>query len=184
MQHTTFPLWPGQTDQTCGAWRLVKGRAMSLFAGEASRLQAVAGGLWVTLSAPPVGPGNASGDYFLAAGEALNVPAGSHVVMEPWAPDADEMRDAQFDWLPALAPQRVPVDVRWQVGVRQPLADLRGGLATVAAALAGLATGLAGVLVGFAADLVAAVVRPLRGETGFRALMAVSSAPKAQARIS
>lgn len=180
MKHTTLRAWPGQTDRVPGYWRLVQGRAMSLSAGQDARLLAVSGGLWVTLNLPQVGPGNASGDYFLSAGETLTVPAGSHVVMESWAQAGSG--DAQFDW--ATVPAQDRVAVRWQVGVRQPLADLRAGLGAVGVALLGLATGLAGVLAGFATDLVAATARPLRGGVGFRALMAVSSAPKAQGRIS
>jgi hypothetical protein len=178
MKHTTLPAWPGQTPAAPGAWRLVPGRAMSLMAGEGAVLKAVEGGLWVTLSMPAVGPANDSGDFFLLSGQSLSVPAGAHVVMEPWARDG--RGDAHFDWHALPVAHMAPVSVRWQVGVRQPLTNLRAGLAAVGAAVAGLVTGLAGGLVGFAADLIALTARIL----GFRALMAVSNAPKAQSRIS
>lgn len=184
MKHTTLPVWPGQVDTAPGNWRLVQGRAMSLFAGECARLHAVAGGLWVTLNQPQVGPGNVSGDHFLSSGQSLTVPAGSHVVMEPWS--LAGKGDAHFNWEPLLAnvdlptPQEAPVSVRWQLGVLQPLADLRVGLATVGAALRGLTVGLAA----FAANSVAETARAFCRGAGFRALTAVSNAVKAQARIS
>ena len=86
MKHTTLPLWPGQVDTAHGNWRLVQARAMSLLAGEDARLCAVAGGLWVTLNQPHVGPGNASGDHFLSPGQSLTVPAGKARVTAPAAP--------------------------------------------------------------------------------------------------
>jgi len=178
MKHTTLPVWPGQVDTAPGNWRLVHARAMSLFAGEDTHLQAVAGGLWVTLNQPHVGPGNASGDHFLSPGESLTVPAGSHVVMEPWSQAGQG--DAHFNWENLPVPEAAPVSIRWQLGVLQPLADLRAGLAAVGSALRGLTIGLAF----FASNSVAETVRALCRGAGFRALMAVSNAVKAQTRIS
>jgi hypothetical protein len=178
MKYTSFPAWPGQDTATLGCWRLVQGRAMSLLADEGARLQAVNGGLWVTLNQVHQGPGNASGDIFLAPGQVLSVPARSHVVIEPWATCGPS--DAHFDWVPMQKVRVANVSLQWQLGVIQPLADLRAGLSAVGAALRGLALGLGD----FAAGLVAETVRAFGRGTGFRALMAVSSATKAQGRIS
>ena len=66
-------------------------RAISLRPVEPSRLYVNQGRVWVTLNAPHVAGG--LDDHVLGAGQSLDVPAGAHVVMEPWAaPDALPVR--------------------------------------------------------------------------------------------
>lgn len=79
-------------------WPLDASRAISLRPVEASRLHVLDGRVWVTLNAPQVAHG--LGDHVLTAGQTLDVPAGAHLVMEPWVRGAA----ARFDWcvVPAL----------------------------------------------------------------------------------
>lgn len=65
-------------------WQLGAGAAASLRAVRPSRLAVREGRAWVTW-----GDGC---DRIVAAGEALEVPAGAHVVVEPWQPEGGPLR--------------------------------------------------------------------------------------------
>lgn len=65
-------------------WQLRSGGAASLRPTAPSRLAVREGRAWVTW-----GDGC---DRIVAAGEALEVPAGAHVVVEPWQPEGGPLR--------------------------------------------------------------------------------------------
>jgi hypothetical protein len=88
-----------------GAFRLQNGRAISLYPKLPSLLRVMPesrSGLWATLSLHKGSRGSApSEDYFLQANQSLEVPAGAHVVIEPWRTghsSACAASDAYFDW--------------------------------------------------------------------------------------
>lgn len=122
-----------------GCWPLYSGRAVSLKPREPALLRIAHGRVWLTAGA-------SSEDRVLGAGDMLAVEAGTHVVMEPWSPHADDM-PVLFLW-ERVAPQHRFASTRagrdWEAGVVQPLRDLRGALAgagrAVGAAVADVAT--------------------------------------------
>lgn len=170
-----------------GTWKLAAGRALMLQSRVDAVLRAAHGGLWITLDAPhEITPGHTAsstvsglGDHFLAAGEAFTVPAGRQVVIEPWAPSGvDAAAGSYFTWdaVAAVATPPVRSPDRWQLGVAQPLRDVRAGLGLVGAALARLAVGVVWGLGGLAADLAAGRVRLAGTGPAFRADKAHCSA--------
>lgn len=167
-----------------GSWKLPARRAVTLNATQDAQLRVTHGGLWVTLGGIPPGPGNASGDYFLAQGQVLTVPAGSCAVIEHWGRQAQA--DVYFAWDALASTAQPPVRVAsgWQLGVGQPLADLRAAGALAGAALVRLVAGLAALAAGFTSDLLAGAARAFGRGAGFRALTAASSANAAQRCIS
>ncbi len=160
-----------------GTWKLAANRAVTLRPREDAVLRIAHGCVWLTFDAAPSGPGNASGDLFLVAGEQITVQAGQRAVIEPHA-GAGVEPVAYFSWdaLPAAVRDPVRVAGRWQVAVLQPLGDLRGALALAAGALGRLALGLAG--------LAGALVFGLDGGRGARAFSAHSSARRAHGAMS
>jgi hypothetical protein len=86
--------------------RLDAHRAISLRPLVPSRLHITRGRAWVTLGLPHHGAGNVSGDLVLSAGDSLAVPAGAHLVMEPWQPDA--AGPVRFDWCAAPQVRQTP----------------------------------------------------------------------------
>ena len=125
-----------------GTWKLAAGQALALHPRTDAQLRVTAGGLWVTLSQVPQGHLNESGDIFLRQGDTLTVCAGHRVVIETWGDAA--LSPSYFSW-DALACQAQPplrTLGQWQVGVVQPLRDVKEGLALVASALVRLAAGV------------------------------------------
>ncbi len=133
-----------------GTWKLAAGRALMLQSRVDAVLRTAHGGLWLTLSAPQeIVPDHVAhsvvsglGDHFLAAGESFTVPAGLQVVIEPWAPGGvDAASPSYFSWDAVAAVATPPVRTldRWQLGVAQPLRDVRAGFGLVGGALARLA---------------------------------------------
>ncbi|MBL0917228.1 MAG: DUF2917 domain-containing protein [Hydrogenophaga sp.] len=110
-------------------------RAISLFPAEDSCLTINQGRAWVTLNLPQVVAG--LDDLVLKAGETLRVPAGTHLVMEPWA-SGDALR---FDWcvLPVPEPSG-----RFAREVARPTRELGMALGQVAVAFARLLRGVLG----------------------------------------
>ena len=163
-----------QTRANCaGTWKLQPGHAITLTPRADSRLRAVNGGLWVTFDGPHSGPGNASGDLFLLEGQSITLSAGRRAVVEPWGRAPFQASYFGWDVLAASVQPPLRAASHWQLGVRQPLADLRAGLALTGTALARLLAGLA-----------AEVLAGVRRGAGLRALTAASSASKAQGCIS
>jgi Protein of unknown function (DUF2917) len=86
-----------------GAFRLQNGRAISLYPKLPSLLRvmpASRSGLWATMSTNPFE------DYFLLPEQQLVVPAGVHLVIEPWRAGHSSVcaaSDAYFDWRLAAA---------------------------------------------------------------------------------
>ena len=62
------------------------GQALSWQPREAGVLALTQGRAWLTFDGPHAGHGNASGDFFLQAGQALELRAGQRVVIETWGP--------------------------------------------------------------------------------------------------
>ena len=122
-----------------GGWTLAASRALALRPRKPFTLVLLQGAVWVTLTGPHAGHGNAHGDVFLQAGDSLAVPAGQRVVLEALG-RAGEGGDGpvRFDWVPAPSAQAGSV---WQQSVAQPLADLGQALRSAAAAAGRLVVG-------------------------------------------
>lgn len=111
-------------------------RAISLRPVEDSRLRIIAGRAWVTLNLPHQADG--LGDHRVGAGETLLVPAGAHLVMEPWR-SGDALR---FDW--SVVPQAQAMPQRFARDVVAPSRELGVALAHAALAFGRLLRGLLG----------------------------------------
>jgi Protein of unknown function (DUF2917) len=94
-----------------GAFRLQNGRAISLYPKLPSLLRVMPesrSGLWATIALRKGAQQSSalSEDYFLQANQSLEVPAGAHLVIEPWRAghsSACAASDAYFDWRVAAA---------------------------------------------------------------------------------
>lgn len=124
-----------------GCWRLSSGRAISLQPQETGLLRIAEGQVWATLNGPHQGHGNESGDHFLQTGQHLDVRAGQHLVIEPWA--AVSGAPVYFEWTPVSAAVSQHAS-RWNAAVTQPLRDLARALLMAGSALVRLVKGLAG----------------------------------------
>lgn len=111
------------------SWELAAGQALSLRPRTAGALYIRQGRVWATLGGQSPGPHpEEAGDHFLLSGEALQVPAGRHLVLESL--DRGALR---FEWRPAR-----------QAGpLRQALHDLTTAALLAASALGRLLRGLA-----------------------------------------
>ena len=118
-----------------GAWKLAKGKAMTLQPREPGLLRVARGGLWATADGPHAGPLNDQGDRFLQAGEQLRLRRGQRVVIEAW----DRLGPAYFTWDPL--PQTVARKVR-AADLAQPVEDLRLAVTLGARAAGRLAAAL------------------------------------------
>src|SRR6478609_1398259 len=101
-----------------GAWKLAKGKAMTLQPREPGLLRVARGGLWATADGPHRGALNNLGDRFLQAGEQLQLRRGQRLVIEPW----DRLGPAYFTWDPLPEPVARKVRV---ADLAQPVDDLR-----------------------------------------------------------
>lgn len=154
-----------------GNWKLAGGSALTLRPRQPMLLRAVHGGLWVTWQVPAAwwarGQTTAPGDQFLAAGDTCMLPAGAHVVLEPWNPGALHTHAAWSGFDCEVQPQALPLArAAATTSLRQPLADLRAGFGLMAAALLRLALVLVRSAVRFATDFVAACARGFGRERG------------------
>ncbi|QRR34921.1 DUF2917 domain-containing protein [Hydrogenophaga sp. YM1] len=111
-------------------------RAISLRPAEDSRLLITAGRAWVTLNLPHQPDG--FGDHRVCAGESLLVPAGAHLVMEPWT-RGDALR---FDW--SVLPQAEARPQRFSRDVVKPSRELALALGQAALAFGRLLRGVLG----------------------------------------
>lgn len=96
-----------KTVRWTGTWRLAPRRAMALLPRHDSQLLMVQGTAWITWDKPLDHGARSDGDYFLQAGQIIDVPAGARLVME--ARHSGET--LHFDWRempPGLALQRLP----------------------------------------------------------------------------
>ncbi len=137
MSHTLRTL---SCRQAIGSWRLHPGHAMGLQPRRASLLRIYCGRVWVTQGGPYPVVGRESGDHFLSPGDALRVPAGARLVMEPLA-DAGDERPVHFDWT-EVVPQRR--SERFAQDVLAPARELRAAVGQGGVALARLVRGLIG----------------------------------------
>lgn len=111
-------------------------RAISLRPVEDSRLTIIAGRAWVTLNLPHRPEG--LGDHRVSAGETLHVPAGAHLVMEPWC-SGDALR---FDW--SVVPQTQARPQRFAREVVAPSREFAAAMAHATLAFGRLLRGLFG----------------------------------------
>ena len=81
------------TLSVCG--KLMPGQAFSWWPREAGVFSVAQGGAWLTFDGPHQGPGNASGDHVLQAGQRLAVRAGQRLVIETWGEVP-----VHFEWAP------------------------------------------------------------------------------------
>ncbi|MCB2016538.1 MAG: DUF2917 domain-containing protein [Hydrogenophaga sp.] len=132
---------PVSSFRLAGSWRLHPGHAMSLMPRQASWLRVHRGRVWVTFGEPSALSPEASGDRFLDAGEALLVPAGARLVMEPMAAPGDE-KAVCFDWTEVVAPARV--SDRFQREVATPAWELVSALGQAALAAGRVLRGVFG----------------------------------------
>lgn len=68
---------------------LPQGQILSLYPRQPSHIHVLQGRLWITSS-------DSHDDYFVDAGESLQLAAGAHVVLEAW--NQNKSIDAQFAW--------------------------------------------------------------------------------------
>lgn len=146
-----------QSTNLAGAWKLGRGRAMTLQPREPGVLRVARGGLWATGDGPHGGALNDQGDRFLQAGEQLHLRRGQRVVIESW----DRAGPAYFTWEPLPQPAARPVRAADLV---QPSEDLRRAVALGARAAGRLAAALAGL-----AWTSIARARPSLAERAFKA---------------
>lgn len=129
--------------QAVGCFKLVAGRAISLLPQAPGELRIAHGRVWVTLGSAEDGVTVRAGDYFLSAGDLLQLKPGQQVVMEVYSNSAAE--DVYFSWEPDAAACRALLSRRTQhAEVRQSLLDLEQALHQAAWALSRLAQGVAG----------------------------------------
>jgi hypothetical protein len=138
MAAQTFTHSHQSTTALAGAWKLARGRAMTLQPREAGVLRVARGGLWATGQGPHSGPLNDQGDRFLQAGEQLQLHRGQRVVIEAWNP----LGPAYFTWDPL--PQPVARRVR-AADLAQPVEDLRLAVVLGARAAGRLLAALVGL---------------------------------------
>ena len=75
--------------------QLPHGRVLSFYPELGGTLRVHSGRLWVTSD-------HSQGDYFLAAGDTFDAPAGAHVVAEAWNQSRGEA--AVFEWTAVTSP--------------------------------------------------------------------------------
>ena len=122
-------------------WQLDARRAMSLRPQVPSRLHITQGRAWITLGQAHEGPGNASGDLLLSAGESLVVSAGTRLVMEPWQPGDGPVR---FDWCAEPEAHALASVDRFGREVATPSRELAAALKQASVAFVRLMRGLFG----------------------------------------
>ncbi len=128
--------------------KLAAGTAVTLRAKQLSVLRIAHGRVWATLS--DAGPYSRAlaGDHFLSRGQSLTLLPGQALVMESFEPSAGQhAAAAHFNWeTPGVADSALqntqPADPAIDMGVRQPLRDLRHALGLVAGASGRLVRGL------------------------------------------
>lgn len=126
--------------QAIGSWRLHPGQAMRLQPSQAAVLRIYCGRVWVTLGQPAGTTPDTAGDRFLGPGDALVVPAGVRLVMEPLAAP-HETQPVHFDWSEARA---AAVPGRFAREVASPARELGVALGQAAGALVRVLRGLLG----------------------------------------
>jgi hypothetical protein len=129
--------------------KLAAGKAVTLRAKQLSVLRIAHGRVWATLS--DAGPYSRAlaGDHFLSRGQSLTLLPGQALVMESFESSAgSHTAAAHFSWeAPGMAASALqntePADEAVDMGVLQPLRDLRHALGLVAGASGRLVRGLA-----------------------------------------
>lgn len=122
-----------------GAWKLPRGRAVTLRPATDGILRIAHGRVWATLDGPHGGRPCDSGDRFLGVGRSMYVRAGQRVVIEAWNAGGA----SYFAWDPVLVPRAAARPRVNLAVVLQPLGDLRAALAMAGRALVQLGGGVA-----------------------------------------
>lgn len=115
--------------------RLESGTAATWHTGGATALVVVRGRAWVTFAAGACEDAPRGGDWFVAAGEALQVPKGCTAVVQA---DGAPGEALVFGWLVAARPPRAG----WQSSIAQPWADLGASARLAVRACGQLVAGL------------------------------------------
>lgn len=119
-----------------GTWRVQPGQALSFCSKKAAVLRLDRGRLWVTIGGSDGGTPGDSGDLWLAAGDALAVPAGAWVVAEAVSA-ADGWAVAHFE-----RSDRAVRTSRFASEVALPTRELVAALALAGVSLAKVGRGL------------------------------------------
>jgi len=109
-----------------GAWKLAKGRAITLKPRTNGILRVAHGRVWATVDGPHGVSPTDSGDHILEVGRSMWVRPGQRVVIEAWNGEGA----SYFVWDPVFEPIKVKAPRRrvdFAVAL-QPLADLRSAL--------------------------------------------------------
>lgn len=117
-------------------WVVAAHQALSLRPAGCSELRIIGGDAWVTLQ--QTHPDEGVVDHVLRAGETLAVPAGAHLVMEPWTSG----QALRFDWTEWSGAQARPQ--RFAREVVAPSRELAQALGQAAVAFGRLLRGVAG----------------------------------------
>ena len=147
--NTTLPARYQAATAPASAYRkLEAGKAVTLRAKQLSVLRIAHGRVWATLS--DAGPYSRvlAGDHFLSRGQSLTLLPGQELVMESFESSASsQAATAHFSWeTPGVAASALqdarPAHQAIDMGVLQPLLDLRHALGLVAGACGRLVQGL------------------------------------------
>lgn len=130
--HCVSPVAARATPPGLQARELAPGRALSLHAAQPRELHILQGRVWLTLDA-----GGVPGDHFLAAGDVLQLPAGTRAVLEAYPAQPVRWACAPV----ALAPAR---QGRFAREVRQPAREFGQALQQALGASARLLLGVLG----------------------------------------
>lgn len=160
-----------------GTWKLDPARAITLAPSQDAQLCIAHGRVWLTFDANHAAGSPNPGDHFLQAGEQLHVPRGQRVVLESYG--RDRQAPAYFSWCTVAASVTPPVRSvsPWQVGVVQPLGDLRGAAWAGMGAAARVALGLLLTAGWIATNFVAGRAGSARAEGLFDTKTSPSCAP-------
>ena len=140
---------PADAASESGYRKLAAGKAVTLRAKQLSVLRIAHGRVWATLSDAGLYSRALAGDHFLSRGQSLTLLPGQALVMESFESSAGKhAAAAHFSWEnPGVADSALqntqPADQAIDMGVRQPLRDLRHALGLVAGASGRLVRGLA-----------------------------------------
>lgn len=137
MSHTPVHL---SLRRAIGAWRLHPGHAMTLRPRQPAVLRIYCGQVWATQGWPAGATPESAGDHFLGPGDALSVPAGARLVIEPVVARGDTA-PVHFDWFDAPAPA---ARSRFDREVLSPTRELGAALGQAGSAMARVLRGLLG----------------------------------------
>lgn len=122
-----------------GAWKLARGRAVTLHPRTDGIVRVAHGRVWATVEGPHGRTPTDSGDHVLQVGRSMYVKAGQRVVLEAWNASGASC----FAWDPVSERQLALRPHSNLAVVLQPLADLRAAAGIALRAIGQLGGGLA-----------------------------------------